>query len=237
VALQFLPNAPFASIALYIGANTMNYFQLDFAPEELGFVPQDNGTIDKYERDHPNSVRRAPFRRPIGNLLLPEGIKFRAQSKFTDMLCLIPVHFPFLVVSDRFLEIIVRFRLPEPEVFRPLSVYKRTKKVDYNIIIAILRFPEYVVFNHTEVIKKEHFTDKVESLYLNSPEEYRSLEAGIDYSKEYLTMYNFQLNTAAIQHDMFLLPRACGVPNYIVSEAFVAAVREAKLTGIAFRPI
>lgn len=215
----------------------MNYFQLAFAPEELGFVPQDSGTTDEYEQNHPDSVRRAYDRHPIGNLLLPAGIKFRPQSKFTDVLRLIEVGFPFLVVSDRFLEIILRFRLPEPEVFRPLSVYKRTKKVDYNIIIAILRFPEYVVFNHTEVIKKEHFTGKVESLYLNSPEEYRRLEAGIDYSKEYLTMYNFQLNTAAIQHDMFLLPRACGIARYIVSEAFVAAVREAKLTGIAFDPI
>jgi len=215
----------------------MNYIQLDFAPEELGFVPQDNGTIDKYERDHPDSVRRAPFRRPIGNLLLPEGIKFRAQSKFTDMLCLIPVHFPFLVVSDRFLDIILRFRLPEPEVFRPLPVYKRSKRVDYNVIIANRHFPEYVVFNHTEVIKKEHFTGKTESFYLNSPEEFRRLGAEIDLAKEYLTLYNFQLNTSAIQHDLFLLPPSCGIANYIVSEAFVAAVREAKLTGIAFRPI
>lgn len=80
----------------------MNYIQLAFAPEELGFVPQDNGTTDEYEQNHPDSVRRAYDRHPIGNLLLPAGIKFRPQSKFTDVLRLIEVGFPFLVVSDRF---------------------------------------------------------------------------------------------------------------------------------------
>ena len=213
----------------------MNYFILKHAPEELGYVPQDSGIIGAYDINDPDSIRFAGWRHPVGNLLIPEGLKMRAQAKFTDFLS-VRISLPFLVVSSRFLEVITQFRLPEPEVFG-MPVYKRSKKVDYWIFIANLDFPEYVVFNNTEVFRKEHFTGKVESLYLNSPEEYRHLEAGIDYAKEYLIMYNFQLNTAAIQHDMFLLPRACGIARYIVSEAFVAAVREAKLTGIAFDPI
>ena len=213
----------------------MNYFILKHAPEELGYVPQDSGIIGAYNINDPDSIRFAGWRHPVGNLLRPEGLKLRAQAKFTDFLS-VQIEPPFLVVSSRFLEVITQFRLPEPEVFG-MPVYKRSKKVDYWIFIANLDFPEYVVFNNTEVFRKEHFTGKVESLYLNSPEEYRRLEAGIDYSKEYLIMYNFKLITGAIQHDMFLLPRACGVARYIVSEAFVAAVREAKLTGIAFRPI
>jgi hypothetical protein len=214
----------------------MKYFSLNHAPQELGYVPQDNGMTSVYNFNDPNSIRNAWLRHPVGNLLVPPGLKMRPQAKFTDFLC-VQVGHPFLVISPRFLEVIMQFRLPKPEVFA-MPVYKKDKKVDYHIFIANLRFPEYIVFNNTEVIRKDHFTSQTKSLYLNSPEEYKKLESEIDYTKEYLTAYNCQLNKDAIQHDLFLVPAPCGLPpRYIVSELFAEAVQKSNLTGIKFEPI
>ncbi len=214
----------------------MNYYKLTSAPEDCGYIPQDNGTMDPlYRRNDPDALNNASYRRPVGNVLIP-SIKFRHQAKFTDMLSLIEAIFPCLVVSDKFLEIITRFRIQDPEVFR-LPIHKKDKLVDYNVLIANTRFPQYIDFDTAEVFHTTHSTKEKTVLHISHPDEYQKIEDKIDYSKEYLSILHFKLKSSAIKHDLFCLPPGCAVAKYIVSEALAEAAKGARLTGVAFEPI
>lgn len=144
-----------------------------------------------------------------------------------------------LVVSDRLLALLLQFRMEAPEVFCCLPICKRDKRVDYNILIANTRIPEYVGWPNSKVYHKKHFTEESQLLDVRTAEEYRHLEAPMDTNKEYLYVSPFRLNFSAIQHDIFLLPRGCaGVSaKYIVSEEVVRAVQEEGFTGIKFEPL
>ncbi len=214
----------------------MNYYKLTPVPEDCGYIPQEASTMDpSYRMNDPDALNQAKYRKPVGRVLIPL-IKFRPQAKFTDMLVLTPAGFPCLVVSDKFLEIILRFRIQDPEVFR-LPVHKRDKRVDYNVLIANTRFPQYINFDTAEVFHTNHSTKEKTVLHIGHPDEYQRIEDKIDYSKEYLSIPHFKLKSSAIQHDLFCLPPGCAVAKYIVSEALAEAAKDARLTGVGFEPI
>jgi hypothetical protein len=218
----------------------MKYYRIKHDANNLGAVPQDDGLLGNYfAQDHPDLIRYAKHRHPIGNLLVPEGVKFRSKSKYTDLLLLVNPGYPLLVISPRFVDLLSKFRIEKPEIFGPVPVISPKKREDYYIFGATRRFPEYVCYNALEATLSRWDGANKREFVLNNVEDYLSIAKLLkdDEAINFKEGYRARLNSKVIQHDLFLLPPYFDFINYIASERLVEAIVSAKLTGMVFEEI
>lgn len=209
----------------------MPFFRLNFN-DDLGAIPQDKGIAGSYNVNAPDSLRNFAYSDKKVGLWIPDGINLRHQAKFTDMLDFSDASYPYLVVSDRFLSLLTSFRLPEYQVF-PLNVFKKEKVVRYNIFISKQYFAEYVDFEHSEFFTFEYDTKTRTPVQFKNSTEFWDLYHKMN-EHIYLKGAQVNLNTNAVVHDLFRLPRGLSQANYCVSEPLANAVIQAKLTGVKF---
>jgi hypothetical protein len=218
----------------------MKYYKIEHDANNLGAVPQDKAVIGNYFAiEHPDTINRAKHRQPIGNLLLPEGIQLYPRSKFTDLLRLVHITYPLWVISARFVDLLSKFQIEQPEVFGPLPVMNTKKQEDYYVFGATRRFPEYVCYDALEATLSRWDGANKREFVLNNVQDYLAI-ANLPKDDEAIYFkegYRPRLNSKIIQHDLFLLPPYFRIIKYIASERLVEAIVSAKLTGMVFEEL
>lgn len=220
----------------------MKYFRLYPFPDDMGQVPQAEELLKPYSYDAPNSIRNALSNNRLSDLLVPQGIPLKNKAKWTDLLTVAPVSFPFLIVSKKMLGILESIRLPE-YFAHPVPVIKRDKVHEYYIFIAPKKFIRYINLETCEakIITQQEFFPPV--TILEEPVEVRSEEIFDRILQDvqpprHLRIVRYELNPDAIEYDIFLLPGCVGQSQgYIVSEQLVKTIDSAGLAGVTFGPL
>lgn len=181
----------------------MPYYKLDFNPEAMAFVPQDDGIIGTYNVNAPNSLRHFKFNDQLEDLWVPEGMKFRYHAKFTDILLFTSIGHPYLILSEALLRVISTLQIPKHQVF-PLKVIKREKVVQYNIFISKATFAEYLDFAHSDFFTGNRKANSQEVIKIKDASEFWRIYEQMD-EFNYLSATKIELNTNVIEYDIFRL--------------------------------
>ena len=113
----------------------MNYFYLNTDPYQTGGVPQEKHFKGPYNALAPNALWKFAHDPTMKELWVPEAFELRHQARFTDICCFNLASFPYLIVSEKFHQILATFRLPEHQVFTT-NLVKREKSIRYYIYIS-----------------------------------------------------------------------------------------------------
>lgn len=216
----------------------MKYFILDFDPMQLGKVPQVESIQPPYNMNSPNSVFNAFRNDNFQNLLVPTRLNLVHQAKWTDMIIAAPISFPYLIISERFKEMLVRLRLPEFFLY-PVKITKREKELTYYIFVSPQRFGEFADFGQCEafIAKTDSLVPQREPTIIKTYEEYKRRQSEIQ-ANEMIIIANYSIQKDEIPYDIFRLPREFkDAHRYLVSSLFVDAALQAGITGIIFEPI
>jgi hypothetical protein len=218
----------------------MKYYKLEHNIADLGACPQDKGIVNtgRYSMYDPDALWDFNFNTNTNGLKAPEGILLRHNAKFIDFMQLNCASFPYLVISDRLLELVLNLKLPAHSI-TPVKITKRDKAIHYNIFISKAYFAEYLNFNLCQFYTYRF--DDVKGPYNRIPVAIPNAQFFWDVLNNtirplYFSGTNIVLDTSVIEYDIFRLPNALGIANYIVSEKLAEAVTKAGFTGIQFVP-
>lgn len=214
----------------------MQYFKLTIDPGFAREIPQNISFLKNYDNNHPDSLRNAKNKMPIGKLVLPPFIELKPKAEWTDILSIIEIGVPLIVVSQPLLEVINEVVAPPIVEAFPVTVKKKQQTNPYFVVSIGPGKPEFIDFSRSPAILEDISTQTEKTFILNSAEEFLQQRLIIQ-PPQYFVIRKPVLNIKAITCDIFRLGFGTGAPDYFVSEKLVEKCVKANLKGIFFRPL
>ena len=211
----------------------MKYYLLSGDFDQAGRTPQSNGIIGEYNFYWPNALYRiSSSRKKVEEVKLPEGIKLHYRAKFTDMLILSIISFPFVVCSKKFFAVLQQFDLPECNT-QSIKVVKRSREENYVFSYTNHIAYEILDFKQTQFAWESEHRGRYELLDINSAKEYIHLHE--DSSNSFIRIVDSPiLRSFEGQADLIRLPQCCLIHRYLVSERLIEKLVSEQLTGFKF---
>jgi len=172
----------------------------------------------------------------IKSLWVPEGMEIRNQAKFADILIFASISFPYLILSDKFVQAISKLQLPNNFIY-PLNVTKGEKTLKYNIFISRIDFAEYIDFQNSVFYSYQFSSTQgpinQKEISISNHNEYWKVINNLTGDNN-INASKIVLKTNNIELDMFRLPRGLSEASYLVSELFVEIALKSGLKGLDF---
>lgn len=215
-----------------------NYFKISPSPnvEEAGCFPQSETMSKEYYHNGP-FIWEADFTKELSaNFLKPiDSIVLKSSAKITDIISAAPINsLSFLVISNRFLDLLYRFDLPTE--LQALDTFVQHKKAKYNyklLYIHDLGWP-IINFERTEFWVTSIGGIKKQKIEINSLEAFFKEKEKLGHSA-FIKAEKLALSYSHIKTDIFRLHLIGG--GYYVSQKVKTAIEEAGLTGFRFEPV
>lgn len=210
----------------------MKYFQKNYATErkEVGSFLQSKQMTDEYQFGKPNSIDKINFCDKIQiepNLNSPVLEK---KTKLTDLISTVSIGSSCWIITKRFRELLLDFNCdPEFQLF-DIRLVRNEDSWDYLFYYNYKERLSFLDFESMNFFQTRMLGLDPQPVNINSLDEFLKFE-----KTEGRYINPDKLIFKSPDYDLFRLYSICG--GYYISERLMNAIKEAGMTGIAFKPL